>query len=286
MNNISLDISGKIDKIHIDAIFEIKKMADSLKIPFFIVGASARDFILEHLYNIQAPRRTTDIDFGMKVESWDQFKELETKLLNSGKFQKGAEKQRFIYNSVLIDIVPFGDISGKGNEIYRPPEYETIMSVLGFNEVYKFSTTIKLNKNPILEVRIPTLPGLAVLKMLSWEEKYPERSKDAEDLLFIMENYENTGIDDRLYGSESKLLESEDFDNKIAGIKLLGKDMAKVCDQRTLEKIKKILTKETSNQPYSKFAAQFIGGVTGGANDGYDDTLNSLIKLKEGIFEA
>ena len=280
MNNISLDISGKIGKIHIEAISEIKKIADSLEIPFFIVGASARDFILEHLYNIKATRGTTDIDFGMKVESWDKFKELKTTLLNSGKFQKGAEKQRFVYKSVLIDIVPFGDISGNGNEITWPPEYETIMSVLGFNEVYNFSTTIKLSKNPILEVRIPTLPGLAVLKMLSWEEKYPERSRDAEDLLFIMNKYEYAGNFDRLYGSEIKLLESEGYDNRIAGVRLLGKDIAKIVDPDTLDYIKRIVTEETKDDSKFKLALQMIG-----PNDDFNDVLNLLRKLKEGIFD-
>jgi len=40
-------------------------IADSLSIPFFIIGASARDFILEHYYNIKAPRITKDIDLNI-----------------------------------------------------------------------------------------------------------------------------------------------------------------------------------------------------------------------------
>jgi predicted nucleotidyltransferase len=281
MKNILLDISGKIDKTHIDAISEIKKIADSLEIPFFIIGAVARDFILEHLYNIQAIRRTTDIDLGMKVENWDKFKELEITLLNSGKFQRGLKKESFIYNKVFIDIVPFGEISDIDNKITWPPEYKIIMSVLGFNEVYKFSTTIKLSNNPILEVKIPTLPGLAVLKMLSWEEKYPERKKDAEDLLFIMNKYEFAGNYDRLYESEIKLLESEEFDTRIAGIRLLGKDIANICDHHTLDYIKKIVTEETEDNSNFKLVLQMIE-----PNDDFDDILNLLKKLKEGIFEA
>ena len=281
MSNISLDISGKIEKTHVDAISEIKKIADSLEIPFFIVGASARDYILEHFYNIKATRGTNDIDLGVKVESWEKFKELETTLLNSGKFQKGTKKERFIYNNVLIDIIPFGEISGKDNKINWPPEYEIIINVLGFDEVYKFSTTIKLSNNPILEVRIPTLPGLAVLKMLSWKEKYPERSRDAEDLLFIMNKYEYAGNLDRFYGNEIKLLESEEYDTRLAGVRLLGKDIAKICDPHTLDYIKNIVTEETKDESKFELVLQMIG-----PNDDFDDTLNLLKKLQEGIFEV
>jgi len=28
------------------------------------------------------------------------------------------------------------------------------------------------------------------MKLISWNEKYPDRTKDAEDQLFIMENYD------------------------------------------------------------------------------------------------
>jgi len=69
MKDILIDISGKIGKSSIDAIKEIREICNSLTIPFFIVGASARDFILEHFYDVKSPRRTTDIDLRVKVKS-------------------------------------------------------------------------------------------------------------------------------------------------------------------------------------------------------------------------
>ena len=76
MKNILIDISGKLDNSYIDAIKEIKKVADSLKISFFIVGALARDIIMEYFYNIRAPRITMDIDLGIRVSSWNQYDQL------------------------------------------------------------------------------------------------------------------------------------------------------------------------------------------------------------------
>lgn len=50
MKNIYLNISGKIELSYIKAISEIKIVTEALKIPFFIIGASARDFIFEYCY--------------------------------------------------------------------------------------------------------------------------------------------------------------------------------------------------------------------------------------------
>src|SRR3972149_6497386 len=67
MSIILFDISGKIDPLFVRNLFEIKKVADSLAINFFVVGATARDFVLEHCYNIKSPRSTRDIDLGVEV---------------------------------------------------------------------------------------------------------------------------------------------------------------------------------------------------------------------------
>ncbi|MFH1847103.1 MAG: hypothetical protein ABH869_06070, partial [Candidatus Omnitrophota bacterium] len=99
-----------------------------------------------------------------------------------------------------IDIVPFGTIADEDFKITWPPEHEIVMSILGFEEVYEFSTIIRMSKSPELDVKFPLIPGIAIMKILSWHEKYPERGKDAEDLLFIMKSYERAGNEERLYG--------------------------------------------------------------------------------------
>jgi predicted nucleotidyltransferase len=280
MKNILIDISEKLDSSYIAAIKEIKKVADSLKISFFIVGALARDIIMEYFYEIKAPRMTMDIDLGVRVTSWKQFNELINTLELSGEFKKLKEKHRVLYNDILIDIVPFGGISGKNERISWPPENEVVMSVMGFNEVYNYSTLVRLQNNPTLEVKISTLPGLAILKLFAWKDNFPNRSKDAEDLLFIMKNYENAGIFDKLYESELQLLESEDFDNQIAGIVLLGKEMSNICTNQTIEYLKKIIDEETSeNSDYNLITDMLLL-----KRDNFSRILYLLKKLKDGIY--
>lgn len=280
MNNILHNISGKIEPFFVDALSELKKVADSLDIPFFIVGATARDFILEHCYNVKSPRMTKDIDLGVKVPDWNKFTILSDALLANGKFLKAKEKQRYIYKNVLIDIVPFGDIAGKEKKIKWPPEDEIVMSILGFEEAYRNAVTIRLNNDPILDIKVPTIPGLAIMKLISWHENYPERKKDAEDFLFLIKNYEYAEIEDRLYEKEISLLEDENFDNQFAGIRLLGKDMVKISTPETLKKIKEILDNETGVKTNYRLITHIVS-----IHDDFDKVFSFLNKLKQGILE-
>ncbi len=280
MSNISFDISGKIETSYIDALLAIKEIADHLNIPFFIVGATARDFLLDYFHNIRAPRMTTDIDLGVKVPDWEKFKALTDSMLAGDKFTKAKENQRYIYNDILIDIVPFGDISDENKTVKWPPEHEIILSTLGFDEAYEFSVLFRLSSDPLLEVKVPTIPGLVIMKLISWDEKYPDRTKDAEDLLFIMENYVDVIDQGYLYEKEATLLEEEGFDNQIACIRLLGRDMAKISNTDTLDKIREILSSETAEQSHYRLIYNMVS-----VHNDFEKVLRLLNKLKQGILE-
>lgn len=284
MSNISFDLSGKIDKDTINALLAIKEAADSLSIAFFVVGAAARDIILEHCYNIKPHRATLDIDIGIKVADWEQFNNLLQALLSSDNFSDTKEKQRILFHNRPIDIVPFGSIADKEKKVYWPPEHEIFMSMLGFKEAYEYSITVRLSNDPVLDIKLPTLPGLVLMKLISWDEKYPERPKDAEDILFIMNNYDQTDIDDRLYDIEPALLEDSGFDTREAGIRLLGRDMAKIAEPDTLYKMKEILDKETIEESRYRLIQDMIRGSLD-HTDKFDEVLNRVEKLKTGIME-
>ncbi len=281
MENVLYDISGKVDPTFINALVEVKNVADSLNIPYFVVGAMARDFILEHYFDIKSPRITQDIDLGVKVPGWDKFKTLSDALIASGKFSQTKEKHRYIYENSYVDIIPFGQIAGREKKITWPPEHEVIMSTLGFEDAYQHAVTVRLSKEPELDIRIPTIAGLTIMKLISWNEKYPERKRDAEDLLFIMKNYEFTDIETRLYEREITLLKEEGFDNKLASIRLLGRDMVKVSNPVTLIKIKEILTSETADNTDYRLMSNMIGMY-----DDFDNVLFMLKKLSQGVLES
>ena len=284
MSSILFNLSGKIEQPKVDALYILKKLADSLSIPFFIAGAFARDLILKHRYGIEPRRMTTDIDLGVEVASWEQFKKLKESLIATGQFSLTSEKQRLRCGTILIDILPFGPITDEDKKISWPPEHEIIMSMVGFEEAYEYSITVRLSSDPIFDVKLSTLPGLAIMKIISWKEKYPNRKRDAEDLLLIMNKYEEAGNSERLW-EDLTLLEEEGFDTRIAGIRLLGRDMAKISDPMTLQTIKSIIDAETGDQIHYRLVSDMVKGTIMPETK-FDETLLQLEKLRQGIIEV
>ena len=57
-----LDLSGKIDEYTLALYEHIISAASALEIQFFVIGATARDLILDRNYNIRPFRATEDVD--------------------------------------------------------------------------------------------------------------------------------------------------------------------------------------------------------------------------------
>jgi predicted nucleotidyltransferase len=157
--------------------------------------------------------------------------------------------------------------------------------MVGFEEAYEYSITFRLSSDPELDIKIASLPGLAIMKLISWKEKYPNRRRDAEDLLFITNKYEEAGNTERLYDEDLSLLQEENFDTKLAGTRLLGRDMAKISDLRTVRIIKGILDTETEEPSQYKLATDMIREASI-PDLRFDETLAQLGKLKQGLIEG
>jgi predicted nucleotidyltransferase len=132
-----LNISGKIESIRLAALEGIADIADLEDIPFFIVGATARDLILAKGHNIRPFRATLDIDIGVRVLDWLQYKKLKEGLVGTGEFKETKEYQRLIFHDSLnIDLIPFGPIADEMGNIKWPPDEEIVMHIIGFEEAF------------------------------------------------------------------------------------------------------------------------------------------------------
>ncbi len=141
----------------------------------------------------------------------------------------------------------------------------------------------RMSNAPLLDVKVPTIPGMALMKVISWNDRYPERSKDAEDLLFFMEHYADAGNEDRMFDNEVELLQMEGFDLVLAGIRLLGRDMAAIADEATGRAIIEILEAETVDQQRYRLVQDMAGSAH--TYDRSEKILTKLMRLKQGFLE-
>lgn len=281
MIEISYNLSGKIDPVLVDILRIINQEAASRGMLFFVVGATARDIVFNHCHAVRTYRQTRDLDIGVDVARWDELRQLSDALISTGKFAADREPYRLFYGRFPVDIVPYGGVSPDNQTISWPPDHQMVMSIMGFQEAYDYGITVRLSDDPVLDVKVPTIPGMVMMKLISWNDRYPARPKDAEDLLFLMNNYAEAGNLDRLYDDEVELLQSEDFDQTLAGIRLLGRDLASVTTEATGEVIRTILATETNEQGRLRLVQDMAQGAR--LHDRTDELINKLKKLHQGF---
>lgn len=263
----------------------ISRKADESAVPFFVVGATARDVILKQGYDISTIRATRDIDVGVQVESWEAYEKLRESLFSTRVFSPAREPQRLLYRDVTpVDIVPFGAIAKPDQSVSWPPDHETAMSTMGFDDAYRDSRTVRLCNEPVLDVQFATPCGLALMKLISWNDSNPSRSRDARDLALLLETYTEAGNEDRLYDEVFELLEREDFDYVRAGALLLGRDMAAMMRPETNRTVREILYRETDDQSQYRLVEDMMkGGLL--SRNMFEYYLQLLKDLKKGLLE-
>jgi len=290
MHKRLLDLSGKIDKFTVELFENIAKVAGSMSVPFFVVGATARDIILKYGYGIETVRATNDIDLGVEVSDWDQYAKLREDLIATGKFKPTGEPQRLRYQgSALIDIIPFGAIADPDGSFFWPSNQEIEMNTLGFDESYQHSLTVRLKREPDLNVKFASQAGLALMKLISWDDRRPERSKDAKDLGFLMRSHIDAGNEERLFEEEADVIEilqeSGNYDYLRASARLLGRDISAMANPETKGRLLKILEKETGERDHYRLVEDMID-IHVSARSHFEENLALLEELKAGILEG
>jgi predicted nucleotidyltransferase len=80
-NPHSITPSKPVDPSTIRVLSAVDYVASALNCPFFVAGATARDLMLVNVYGLRPGRATRDIDFGIAVESWDEFQGLKERMI-------------------------------------------------------------------------------------------------------------------------------------------------------------------------------------------------------------
>ena len=281
MMNISLDLSNKIPNQTVEILQKVMSVTEKLNIPIFLIGATARDFVLEYGYNLPKSTKTRDIDFGVAVSNWQEYEKLKLELVNTGNFTLDLKAEHRLienFSQTKIDFVPFGEIESPPGQITFLNKSHTVMNMTGFSEVFESALTVRLSADLIIKIVSPV--GLALLKLFSWNDRF--ENKDVSDFWLIVKNYLNIpDNEDRIYNKYFSWLEDEDYDFEIAGAKLLGIDIAEISSEETKMQISSFF----ENQKKLENFAFEIMRVEKSAEDNFDRIMLILKAIEEGLRE-
>ena len=216
---------------------ELIPLFQKLEIKFFVIGATARDIIME-LHGEKSGRRTQDIDIAIAVDKWEEFETIEKEITQLPDFKKDPkQQQRFLYlNDFQLDIVPYGGITSADDKIFWPPDQSFAMTVLGFEEAEKDLVKVKIDDT--LEIDIVSLVGIFILKLVAWKDRHHKGNKDADDMGFILSNYLNIHEERAAMEHYDEVYEIENFTITKAGAALLGIDINILLSDNEVNKAK------------------------------------------------
>lgn len=242
------DLSDKTALVPLARVIaDLDRVASIRNIPFFLIGAAARDVMLEHLHGLPAQRATKDVDFAVMVNDWQSFQDLRAALLAGENFtarSKSANHKLYHSTGAPLDIVPFGSIERADRTIAWPPDEHTIFDCFGAREAYGQCEGVLLPGTVI--VAVASIPSLVLLKIAAWQDRKDSHpGKDAGDLMLYLEHYLACGNSDRAFDHHLDMFEAEEFDYVATGARLLGYDLASFLDADALARILTILIPQT-----------------------------------------
>ncbi len=221
---------------------ELIPVFEDLELKFFIIGATARDIVMQ-LHNERAGRRTQDIDFAIAIDNWEKFEELENQIIGLPNFVKDkSQKQRFLFkDNFEVDIVPFGKIAEEKDKIFWPPDQGVMMSILGFEEVSENTIQVEIDN---VKIKVASLLGVFILKLVAWKDRHLEVNKDAEDIGFILSNYISIYEEKAITNYYDEIYNRDDFSLIIGSAILVGIELNEILKIENRIKIKDIIQKE------------------------------------------
>lgn len=249
----SVALRNPPDPSVIRVIRSLDPVARAAKCAYFVAGATARDLILVSVHGLRPGRATRDIDFGIAVESWEQFADLKQRLIATGEFSADRRAlQRLTYTdqaagfSIPVDLIPFRGVTSADGKITWPPSRDVVMNVAGFEEALASSVLIEMEAD--LPVRVASIPGLTMLKLTAWADRGRENNKDAADLYRLLTTYADAGNIDRIYDHELDLLEAVEYDMDLAGAELLGRDVASIGSSHAMDQVRSLMASEENRE--------------------------------------
>lgn len=285
MTVTSLNLTGKIDPLVAELLAAAAQVAEREGVEFFVAGAAARDLVLEHGYGMKSRRATMDVDLACSMADWGTYARFHAALVGTGAFAALpgiAHRLSYRGGALTLDIVPFGGLEQPPGQIAWPPDFTTRMGVTGFADVHDHC--ILATVAPAVVVKVVSLPGFAILKLMAWSERKNQATRDGADIGFLCRHYGPACVYARLTGEEYDVLGLEEYDVDRAGVRLLGRDMAALMRRSTRARVLSVLAAELADPSGYRLALAIAGDARD--EEDFNRALETLRVLKAGIEDA
>ena len=171
----------------VSMIMGISTILNKLVSRWVLIGAWARYLNLNHqLPSIE--RITQDYDFLIVIKDWDNFERIKKAMGDSGFVQALRLPYRFIKRPIIVDLLPFSREIVKNNKL-KWEGYDIELDFSGSEDALSQTKTIHLQENVSFEIL--SVPGLVLLKILSYLDRPDDRAHDLEDVFFCFKHYED-----------------------------------------------------------------------------------------------
>jgi len=282
MTVTSLDLTGKIDPLIAELLAAAAQVAEREGVEFFVAGAAARDLVLEHGFGMKSRRATLDVDLACSIPDWGAYARFQAALTGTGAFAPVsgiAHRLTYRGGALTVDIVPFGGLEKPPGEIAWPPDFATRMGVTGFTDVHDHC--IRVNVSAGIVVKVVSLPGFAILKLIAWSERKDQTKRDGADIGFLCGHYGPACVYARLTGEDYDVLGMEGYDVARAGVRLLGRDMAALMRTGTRARVLSVLAAELADASGHRLALTIAGRAQD--EEDFNRALETLRLLRAGI---
>ncbi|MNQ10470.1 hypothetical protein D3C85_233110 [compost metagenome] len=251
-------------------------------IDFYLVGAVARDVWMSAINDIPPSRITGDIDFAVFINDKGIYEELKKYLIEAEGFHpyKGNAFVLVWKSYIQVDLLPFGEIEGKGSHVTVEGTGLTDVSVPGFKEIYDAGL-------PEAELegkhyfKFCTLPGIVLLKLMAYEDRPEIRRDDIKDISKILKHFFDMYAEE-IYTNHLDLF-GQDQELDMLAARVMGRDMAKIArlNEELFTRIAALLDKNTvspASSGIAKIMAEFFENTI-------QSSMDMLIEIKVGFME-
>lgn len=257
-----------------DTLKALSSSLQSLNIPLYVVGATARDVMMKLLGEDEVRRRTNDLDVAIALQDWSDFDRVKKKL-EQNHFNKVKDKQKFIYkgeandNDFEVDVVPFGNIA-VNEQICWPPEGNPVMSVRCFDDVMAHSMDVSVGDE--ITFKIAPLYGQFLIKFDAWIDRHAKTDKDAVDMFYFLNSYFNVKVmndsvpPDEIYASD----DDKELTHEVLSARWLAYDISKILSTEHLVYYIEIIEEELKKEENSLLLYHFMNNISEDKEDRYE----------------